>query len=259
MKINVESDTEEYTSSDLESDSGLVSEKEKQRTVKRQKTKPPSRHFVYDMESMLTSVDRGDGSTSDRHDVVLIVVRQLYVDSEDSDSFRVFRDLTKFLSFALKQKRCYFWAHNAQGYDSQLLFSHITHHCTQFTPKDLILRGGKILQFKVKTTKFRDSMCHLAGALDSLPKMLDLVGNWKKGFFPHRFNTPDNQNYVGRIPDVSYYEPESMKAPRRMEFESWYAEESRKGQQWDLQKELEEYCKSDALVLARGLENMIQG
>ena len=134
---------------------------------------------------MLTSVDRGDGSTSDRHDVILIVVRQLYVDSEDSKSFYVFRDLTSFISFALKQKRCYFWAHNAQAYDSQLLFSHITHCCTQYSPKDLIFRSGKILQFRVKTTKFRDSMCHLTGALDSLPKILDLVGNWKKGLVKH--------------------------------------------------------------------------
>ena len=73
------------------------------------------------------------------------------------------------------------------------------------------MRGEKILQFCIKTTKFRDSMCHLASSLDSLPKMLGFSGDWKKVFFPLKFNVPDNQKYVGQLPDHSFYEPEEMK------------------------------------------------
>ena len=29
----------------------------------------------------------------------------------------------------------------------------------------------------------------------------------KKGYFPHLFNTPEKQNYVGRIPAKDYYMP----------------------------------------------------
>jgi hypothetical protein len=97
-------------------------------------------------------------------------------------------------------------------------------------------------------------MCHLATSLDSIPKMLGLTGNWKKGFFPHKFNNPDHQNYVGPIPKEEYYEPEAMKADRRKVFELWYAEESRVCVQWNFQEQLLAYCKSDVLVLARGLE-----
>ena len=97
-------------------------------------------------------------------------------------------------------------------------------------------------------------MCHLARSLDDLPKMLGLKGNWKKGVFPHKFNVPENQNYVGAIPTVEYFEPDAMKPDRRKEFEIWYAEETQKGLIWNLQEQMKEYCKSDVLVLARGLE-----
>ncbi|KAI8905991.1 hypothetical protein EDD86DRAFT_219967 [Gorgonomyces haynaldii] len=117
------------------------------RSSKRPKTDHGSRHYAYDMESMLTSVSMADGTTKDRHDVTLIVVRQLYCESEDNGSYWVFRSMDAFMEFALKRKRSYFWAHNAQGYDSQLLFSHITHSSTVYEPKNTIFRGEKLLQF----------------------------------------------------------------------------------------------------------------
>ena len=77
-----------------------------------------------------------------------------------------------FFKFALSKKRSYFWAHNAQGYDSRLLFSYISHQSTLYKASNIIMRGEKILQFCIKTPKFRDSMCHLATSLDCLPKIL---------------------------------------------------------------------------------------
>ena len=41
--------------------------------------------------------------------------------------------------------------------------------------------------------------------------MLGFSGDWKKVFFPLKFNVPDNQKYVGQLPDRSFYEPEEMK------------------------------------------------
>ena len=42
------------------------------------------------------------------------------------------------------------------------------------------MRGEKILQFCLETTKFRDSMSHFPTSLDSLPKMLGFSGDWKR-------------------------------------------------------------------------------
>ena len=109
----------------------------------------------------------------------------------DKNSFHVFNDIGSFLKFAMSKKRSYFWAHSGQGYDSRLLFSYVSHVSTLYKPTNIIMRGEKILQFCIKTTKFRDSMCHLTSALDSLPKMLGFSGDWKKGFFPHKFNVPE--------------------------------------------------------------------
>ena len=46
---------------------------------------------------------------------------------------------------------------------------------------------------------FKDSFCFLPFSLASFPKAFELV-DLKKGFFPHLFNTPKNQSYVGLIP-----------------------------------------------------------
>ena len=64
-------------------------------------------------------------------------------------------------------------------------------------------------------------MCHLASSLDSLPKMLGFSGDWKKGFFPHKFNIPDNQAYFGPLPDRSYYEPEEMKEKLKLDLKTF--------------------------------------
>jgi len=39
-----------------------------------------------------------------------------------------------------------------------------------------------------------------------------------KGHFPHKFNTPENQNYIGRYPKSEYYGYETMKKKERTEF-----------------------------------------
>ena len=244
-----DSDVQQFTSSSVSKFLDIET-----RLAKKQKTDLGSRHYAYDIESMLESELQSDGTAKDRHTAALIIVRQLYTDYTDSYNFKVFRNLEDFFKFALSKKRSYFWAHNAQGYDSQLLFSHITHHSTIYTPKNIIFRGEKLLQFCLKTVKFRDSMCHLATSLDSLPRMLGFEGECEKGFFPHKFNTSENHSYIGPLPDQDYYDPDDMKPERRSEFETWYSRETLKTITWNFQEELVKYCKLDVLVLAKALE-----
>ena len=66
------------------------------------------------------------------------------------------------------------------------------------------------------------------------------------GYFPQLFNRIENWNYVGDWPAVEYYQPEIMKETDRSKFMEWYNQQL--GKQFDVQKELREYCESDPLI-----------
>lgn len=51
---------------------------------------------------------------------------------------------------------------------------------------------------------------------------LELKGKLKKGFFPYRFNIPDNEDYVGPVPDITFFDVERMYAEKRDVVEKWY-------------------------------------
>ena len=72
----------------------------------------------------------------------------------------------------------------------------------------------------------------------------------KKGFFPHSFNNPENQSYIGSYPDQKYYEPEFFSLKKKNEFENWY--EQVKDTEFNFKKEFEEYCWSDVQLLTQG-------
>ena len=40
--------------------------------------------------------------------------------------------------------------------------------------------------------------------LKKFPETFDLM-ELTKGYFPHKFNKPENQNYIGKYPDKEYY------------------------------------------------------
>ena len=44
----------------------------------------------------------------------------------------------------------------------------------------------------------------------------------KKGYFPHKFNIPENQNYVGPMPDIEMYGPKNMYPTECKVFVKWY-------------------------------------
>lgn len=100
---------------------------------------------------------------------------------------------------------------------------------------------------------FQDSLCHIAASLAQFPAIFGLDETvYKKGFFPYLFNTPENQNYIGRMPAMSYFEPNLMAPAKRKEFLTWYIDNA--NVPYDFRKELEEYCRSDVRILANAME-----
>ena len=144
--------------------------------------------------------------------------------------------------------------HNLKGFDGVFILKTLYKHGWCVT--DQFSMGAKVLNFKTGPITFKDSLCFLPFPLSAFPNTFDLKDQeLKKGYFPHMFNTPDHQNYVGSIPPKHYYDPEGMKPKDKAAFDTWY--EAQTGQ-FDFRKELLEYCQSDVELLKKGCEAFVE-
>jgi hypothetical protein len=81
--------------------------------------------------------------------------------------------------------------------------------------------------------------------LRKLPEAFGLSSS--KSWFPHYFNTKENLDYVGSIPDIQYFGADEMSEGERKDFLSWYNEQKYKV--FDFRSVLKEYCQDDVTVL----------
>lgn len=168
---------------------------------------------------------------------------------------RVFKanPVAKFMDYVMEVRKKFgqvcVIAHNGQGFDFQFLLKYLYNE-TKFSPT-LISRGTKIILMEFDNVKFVDSLNYFPMALADLPKAFDLGPEKKKGFFPHLFNTLNNQNYVGPMPDKKYYCPDSMFKKGHDKFLTWYNDQILNNYTFDFQKEILEYCISDVDILAQ--------
>jgi hypothetical protein len=103
----------------------------------------------------------------------------------------------------------------------------------------------------VAKIKIIDSHNFVASPLSAFPKTFGL-NELKKGYFPHYFNTNENQNYVWPISDTSFHGANTMGKSAREKFIKWHAEKVKENYVFDFQKEFVEYCDSDVDILRRG-------
>ncbi|XP_024945855.1 uncharacterized protein LOC112495116, partial [Cephus cinctus] len=88
--------------------------------------------------------------------------------------------------------------------------------------------------------------------LSALPKafgLADAAGLKQKGVFPHLFNTPENQHYIGPLPALEFYSPDTMSTAQRNQFLAWYNEQRSTGYVFNFRTEFIEYCRSDVTIL----------
>ncbi len=64
--------------------------------------------------------------------------------------------------------------------------------------------------------RFLDSLNFLAMPLSKMPSTFNLTA--PKGTFLHYFNMPENEAYVGSMPDRKYYGEDRMMPKARIEF-----------------------------------------
>ena len=88
-------------------------------------------------------------------------------------------------------------AHNSRGYDSYPIIAELHSQKRQLGQ---VRNGGKVLQLTYEnegaTVHFINSLSFFTMPLSAFPKTFGLR-ELKKGFFPHLFNSPANQEYVG--------------------------------------------------------------
>ena len=141
--------------------------------------------------------------------------------------------------------------HNLKGFDGMFLIEEL-YNQQRCVEKQLTV-GAKVLSFKSGPLTFKDSLCFLPMPLSAFTATFNLQ-ELKKGYFPHEFNTPDHQTYVGPIPDLKYYDPDGLDSKKRKALETWHAEQVRRNVNFDFAKELQEYCQSDVALLQGGCE-----
>ena len=137
-------------------------------------------------------------------------------------------------------------AHNFQGYDG---FFIIHQYYGDNRIVEQLRNGCKLLQVQHDRIRFIDSLSFFQMPLSAFPKTFGLT-ELCKGYFPHKFNHPDHQNYVGPIPALDYYIPETMSPEGKQALETWHQDQRDK--LFDFKKELVKYCQSDVRLLKQG-------
>ena len=97
------------------------------------------------------------------------------------------------------------------------------------------MSGLEIMCMKMEHLVFLDSVSFLPCALRELPEAFGMSAS--KSWYPDYFNTREKRNYVGPIPDMTYYGVDEMQEDERKEFLVWY--ESQRSETFDNRQVLE--------------------
>ena len=154
-------------------------------------------------------------------------------------------------------------AHNGAGFDNHYLFHYLIKE--NGLTVDPIYSGSKLLQFTVKKSandrdyliRGIDSAQFFLAQLKSLPKQFGLdTSDFKKGFFPYKFDKPEHWNYVGKFPDISYYAPNEMSSAEALEIKTWHQQQQDKV--FNFRKEMVDYCLQDVRILLSAIQVAVQ-
>jgi hypothetical protein len=186
------------------------------------------------------------------HKANMVVFQNVFSDEEPKVFFGedcLQRFLMYMLSYNNGNNICI--AHNASGYDTRLVFmAAIKLAKARMEP---IMRGAKFMQLKIGDKLiFRDSLLHVKGSLRNLAKDFCSDSTLRKGHFPHLFNSIENYDYVGPIPEKRFFDLAFIIRSRneQEEFDEWYHSWDDR-QDWNFKEELEAYCIDDVKILAK--------
>ena len=140
-------------------------------------------------------------------------------------------------------------AHNGAGYDNKFILQYCLFK--GLTPSSFIRQGSRItyMRFEKFNIRFIDSIHFFLQPLRKLSTTYNI--NTIKGHFPHLFNRPENQNYIGCIPDEKMFGVKNMSPEEyEKEFKPWYNQQ-KDVTNWNFKKEFIKYCRADVELLSK--------
>src|SRR6266404_8413792 len=180
-----------------------------------------------------------------------------YIFKSFSRRYNVVKDFIDFLfQYDLTKKQFLFnnyicMAHNFKGFDGVFIMNEL--HNRPNYKLDSIYDGTKlhtIFIHKIKI-KFLDSLNFVKANLRSMSKMFGQQQT--KSFFPYDFITPGTLNYIGKLPDKSFYSTGQLTVEEHNDFDKFYDSQKQiyERKLFDLRKVLLNYCKQDCIVLMK--------
>ena len=144
-------------------------------------------------------------------------------------------------------------AHNQAGYDGRFILQWCLNkgmHPTKF-----IRQGSRIMymEFAKFHIRFVDSLHFFLEPLKHLSSTYNI--DTLKGFLPHFFNTPNNQDYVGKLPNESLYRVRNINTDTyNNEFKPWYKKLVKENRNdWSFKDEMVKYCRADVELLSKAV------
>ena len=109
------------------------------------------------------------------------------------------------------------------------------------------------MDFKKFHIRFVDSLHVFLEPLKRLSTTYNI--DTLKGFFPHFFNTEENQNYIGKVPSEDMFGVKNMdSATYSKEFKPWYKQVTANNKQdWNFREEMIKYCRADVELLSKAV------
>lgn len=201
--------------------------------------KEPSEKYVFfDFEST---------QDTDYHEVNL--VKAIGFNDEEMSEFT---DIDRFVEDILKHPGYTYIAHNGRGYDFHFI-QKVLINLGKGKELFVIRQGGKLMYMCLGKGKnkirFVDSLSFLSWPLKDFKKSLGLNVD-DKGYFPHFFNTKENENYIGVMPPMEYYGYNAMSVSDRDKFMFWY--EEHRFDEFNMYQEIRRYCIQDVVILKEG-------
>ena len=196
------------------------------------------KNFLYIFYDFETRQDTPYGENARIHVPNLFVAHQVCTDCIDVDDLKIICNkcgvrefiftedpVKQLLSLCIRESTefseivCI--AHNAKAFDAQFILKELVENAERATPS-VILSGQNITMLKYGRTKLIDSINYFQMKLSALPATFGLPESSKKGYFSHFFNTCENQRYVGALPAIEFYGPDTMAPAERVAFLNWY-------------------------------------
>ena len=112
------------------------------------------------------------------------------------------------------------------------------------------MKGDSILTLTCRSVLFIDSLKFLDLKLADSPQTFGLT-ELKKGYFPYLFNLKRYWDYDGTYPRSELFLTNRMKPGKRVKFMNWHQQKIKANATFCFKKGLEEYCRSDVVILRR--------